>query len=414
MRIAIFTVGSHGDINPFLAIARELVSRGHDVVMYATEYFTRDAHESGISFRPLNSELDVEKLLSDPDLMHRRKGGQKVFELLYESIPKLIAATREEIAERRPDVILAHPITFGVRWVAQEQGVPIAIAALSPMLWLNPRDPVKFVQQQPGFVGRLIAGAVTPIMAIAIHASLYPRFNRLRQDNGFPPVRDPFREEFFGGDINLGLWSPHLRPAMEGDPARSHVCGFAWHDRSHAMALDPELEAFLNDGPPPIVFTLGTAAVHAAGDYYHLAIDAAKKLGRRAVLLTGKREYAPSDVPKGMIAVPYAPFSLLFPRSAVNVHHGGIGSTAQALRSGRPMVVVPHAHDQFNNAIRAHDLGVGAITPRHTLSSRRFAATIATMLDNPSADAAARAFAKRLENEHGAAVAAGLVEGVGG
>lgn len=410
MRIAFFTVGSHGDVNPFLAVARELVTRGHEVSFYATAYFANDARESGITFHPLSAELDVEKLLRDPDLMHRRKGGRKVFQLLYDGIPEMIAATRREIESNKPDVIVAHQITFGARWVAQQLGVPVALCSLSPMMWLNHRDPVRFFQQQPGKLGRFAAGAATPLMKLLARVLIYPRFNELRKANGFPPLADPFIDEFCGGDLNLGLWSPHLRPALEGDPPRTHVTGFAWHDRSHANPLAPELEAFLDAGPPPIVFTLGTAAVHTAGDYYHLAIDAARQLNRRAILLTGKREYAPTTVPANMLALPYAPFSLLFPRAAVNIHHAGIGSTAQSLRAGRPVVAVPHAHDQFNNAVRIRNLGFGAITPRHRLTARRFADAIAQVLDNPAAESAARHFSQRLQHEHGAAVAADHIE----
>ena len=416
MRIAIFTVGSHGDINPFLAIARELVRRGHSVGFYATAYFTPDARESGIDFHPFNADLNVEELMRDPDLMHRYKGGKRVFDLLYSGVPELIDATRREIADHRPDAILAHHITFGVRWTAQQMGVPVALCALSPMMWLNRHDPVRFFQRRPGGLGRFEAALATPLLKPVASKFFFAPFNRIRAATGFAPLADPLVDEFCGGDINLGLWSAHLRPAYEGDPANAHICGFTWHDRSHAQPLAPELEAFLRDGDPPIVFTLGTAAVHAAGDFYHRAIDAARSLNRRAVLLTGKAEYAPppGDLPRGMIAVPYAPFSTLLPHAAATVHHGGIGSTAQALRSGRPMVVIPHAHDQFNNAVRAAELGVASIVPRHKLTARRLADALGKVLDKPEVDQAAAAIAAKVRGDDGARIAADEVERLAG
>lgn len=412
MRIAIFTVGSHGDINPYLAVARELIRRGHSVGFYATAYFADDARESGVDFHPLNADLNVEDLMRDPDLMHRFKGGPRVFELLYDGIPEMLASTRREISDHRPSAILAHQITFGARWAAQEASVPVAIGALSPMMWINPRDPVRFFQTRPGALARAAAIAATPVMKVAASWLFFRRFNDIRRAHGFAPLDEPMAAEFSGGDINLGLWSPHLRPAYEGDPADSHVCGFTWHDRSHAQTLDPALESFLLDGEPPIVFTLGTAAVHTAGDFYHLAIDAARRLNRRAVLLTGRAAYAPppGDIPRGMITVPYAPYSLLLPRCAASIHHGGIGSTAQALRSGRPMVVVPHAHDQFNNAVRAHELGVASIVPRHRLNARRLADAIARITDRPEVDQNAAAIASRIAAEDGAKAAADHME----
>lgn len=107
------------------------------------------------------------------------------------------------------------------------------------------------------------------------------------------------------------------------------------------------------DCPPPTVFTLGSSAAEVARPFCEHSVTAAKRLGRRAVIIVGKNTgHRPIDLPDGVIACDYAPFSELFPRAAVIVHAGGIGTTGLAMRSGRPMLVVPYVHDQFDNAAR--------------------------------------------------------------
>jgi UDP:flavonoid glycosyltransferase YjiC (YdhE family) len=111
------------------------------------------------------------------------------------------------------------------------------------------------------------------------------------------------------------------------------------------------VQQFLDSGPPPIVFTLGSAAVHLARDFYVQAAAAAQLLGRRAILLLG-RNPAPPHLPSTILPWNYLPYARIFPSAAAIVHQGGVGTTAQALRAGRPMLVMPFAHDQFDNARR--------------------------------------------------------------
>jgi UDP:flavonoid glycosyltransferase YjiC (YdhE family) len=167
---------------------------------------------------------------------------------------------------------------------------------------------------------------------------------------------------------------------------------------------------FLNDGVPPILFTLGTAAVHVAGDFFHHAAEACRILNRRGLLLIGPERQPPPNMPHGTQAFPYIPFSSVMPRCALNVHHGGIGSTAQALRAGKPTLVIPHAHDQFDNAARLQRLGLSETLPRARVNARRLAHAIAALLENHDAAARAQRVADAVALEHGALRAAQEVE----
>jgi hypothetical protein len=237
--------------------------------------------------------------------------------------------------------------------------------------------------------------------------------NRVRRGLGLPRRRDLLISEFIRPGLNLGLWSPHFRGPRPGDPQGGVICGFPWFDDHHDhQADDDQLDAFLNAGDPPIVFTLGTAAVHVPGDFYASAAASAHDLGRRAILLIGRKEYAARycNLPPTIRAFTYAPFTTLLPRAAATVHHGGIGTTAQALRAGRPTVVVPLAHDQFDNAARVKRLGVSETVPHRRADRRALTEALSTVLDRPDVADRAANLGQRIRAEHGAARAVDALE----
>jgi len=211
-----------------------------------------------------------------------------------------------------------------------------------------------------------------------------------------------------GGDLNLALWSKHFRPALPDDPQNSRICGFPWFDGGERLA--PELERFLADGEPPIVFTLGSTAVHVAGEFYHHAAEACRILKRRGLMLTGSTAKVPSDLPPGLMAVERAPHALVMSRGCATVVHGGIGTTAQALRAGRPTVIVPFSHDQFDNAARVKRLGVSATLKRKKVTGATLAVALRGVLDDPACGALAKQLGAAIREEGGAEVAAAAIE----
>ena len=177
--------------------------------------------------------------------------------------------------------------------------------------------------------------------------------------------------------------------------------------------LPKELARFLDEGPAPVVFTLGSAAVMDAGRFYEHSAVAAERLGMRAVLLIGQEpRNQPARLPKGIIAIPSAPFSLLFPRAAAIVHQGGVGTTAQAMRSGRPMLVMPYAHDQPDNAARVVRLGIARTISRFRYNADRAVRELSGLLGNPASVASAASVGERVRRENGVATACEAIESV--
>jgi len=174
-----------------------------------------------------------------------------------------------------------------------------------------------------------------------------------------------------------------------------------------------DLLDFLDNGPPPIVFTLGTSAVWVAQDFYRDSIAAAKLVGRRAVLLIGdERNRIQESLPSGMIAMDYAPFEALLQRSCAMVHHGGVGTTSEGLRAGLPTLIEPFAFDQPDNAEHAARLGGSRTLPRSKYRATRVATELDMLLSKRDYATRANEVGKLLRQEKGASVATDLIEQV--
>jgi UDP:flavonoid glycosyltransferase YjiC (YdhE family) len=413
VRALLVTTGSHGDINPFLALGRALAARGHQPVLMTNPYYEGQAREAGLDFRGVGEHFDLKRLDElMPDIMHPWKGGRVVVETLIdrfarESFPRV----RDELRGGRFDVVVHHHIALGAAWAAEEAGVPNASAVLAPMMWMSRGDPItpqSFSPVHPGPITRWLTRAMFRPFAWMVFD---PVTRRVRRDLGLRPDPGSFLRLARGGAVNLGLWSPALRGPLPDDPPHGVICGFPWHDRhGEQEGPDDRLEAFLAEGEAPVLFTLGTAAVHVAGDYFQMAAGACRRLGRRGLLLVGPGRPAPRNLPAGSLAVEYARFSSVMPRCAVNVHHGGVGSTGQGLRAGRPTVVIPHSHDQFDNAARLVRLGVSATLPRPRVTPDRLAAAVRGVLEDGGMAGRAAGLGRAMAGEDGAARAVEALE----
>lgn len=420
MKALLLTLGSHGDIHPFIAVSQAMARRGDTAVLSTNPYFQRQIEAAGVPFAPLTEHADLKQIITDHDVMHPTRGPMVVLrELTLPLVKGIFDRTRQLIREIRPDVVVLHPIVLGAAWACRVEGdIPIATISPAPLIWNNPNDRcvmMPFRSRPPGPIG----GAVDRMAARwFMRWALDPGLNRVRRELGLPRARDIFSHDAVCGRVNLGVWSPVFRPPVAGDPAGAAITGFAFHDQDHTQsATDEELHRFFADGPAPVVFGLGSTGVHAAGRFYEHAVEACTRMKMRALLVVGRDQPPPKNLPRdGSIkAVPYAPFSRVFPRAAAVVHHGGIGTTAQGLVSGRPTVITPMAHDQFDNASRVSRLegaGVGRTVRFTRVTPARLEAALREVIEDPGFAQRARAIAARIQHEQGAARAAEAIVGV--
>jgi UDP:flavonoid glycosyltransferase YjiC (YdhE family) len=239
---------------------------------------------------------------------------------------------------------------------------------------------------------------------------------RLRADLGLPRGKQPLLDGQHSPQSVLALFSSVIAQPQPDWPANTCITGFAFYDRRDYFGeteMEPELLRFLDSGPPPIVFTLGSSAFWVAENFYRDSVKAVQALGRRALLLIGHQRNLPEKpLPEGVAAFEYAPFAQVFPHAAAVVHSGGIGTTGQALRAGRPQLVVPHAHDQFDNASRVVRLGCGRSVTRPRYNAKSATSELSALLGD--ADYATRSMevGREVQKEDGARDAADAIEGM--
>jgi UDP:flavonoid glycosyltransferase YjiC (YdhE family) len=226
----------------------------------------------------------------------------------------------------------------------------------------------------------------------------------LRAKLGLGDVGDPLYEGQFSPQGTLALFSSTFARPQPDWPPRSRVTGFVFHDDD--SGLPDDLRAFLDAGDPPIVFTLGSSAAETPGPFYDESARAAETLGRRAVLLVGRSASVETrNTGRGLFISRFAPHGPLFARAAAVVHHGGIGTLGQAMRAGKPMLVVPHAHDQPDNALRAERMGIARVVPARAYRCARVARALAALCGSRIIAEQAAAIGRHVCRERGTAVA---------
>ena len=412
-RILFCTFGSLGDLYPFLAIARELKRQGNVPVIASTRVYRPLVEAEGVAFHPVRPDIDV----SDPEVLRRvmdpRTGGRHVVrDILLPALHDSFMDTAD--AARGAELLVVHPMALAASAFARMSGMPWASAALAPVSLYSVYDPpvlagVPFAERLASW-GPAAQRRLRHTLAFLFEPQWRP-FRQLERTLGLSPAPNPL---LWGHSphLALGLFSPALAQPQPDWPARAHATGFPFFEQGDG--LPPELERFLGEGAPPIVFTLGSAAVGAAGDFFQQSAEVARSLGRRAVLLVGRdpRNRPVGDLPPGVVAVPYAPHAALFPRASVVVHQGGIGTTGEAMRAGRPMLVVPYSHDQPDHAARLTRLGVARRVPRERYTTALAALEIRRLSEEPSYAERAAAIATQVRAESGALTASHLLAGL--
>jgi UDP:flavonoid glycosyltransferase YjiC (YdhE family) len=238
---------------------------------------------------------------------------------------------------------------------------------------------------------------------------------QLRAELGLGRGPDPIFEAKHSPYLVLAMFSPLLGEPQPDWPAATRVTGFVFYDGDAGQReLPAALEDFLQQGPPPLVFTLGSAAVLDAGDFYQQSALAAELTGQRAVLLVGSDpRNVPLTISSNICVAHYAPYSKLFPRASVIVHQGGVGTTAQALISGKPMLVMPYSHDQPDNARRVRRLGVARVIRRRRYRADLAAERITLLLENAKLRRRAAKIGEQLRAENGLKAACDALEELG-
>ncbi len=406
------TFGSFGDLHPYIAVGKGLKQRGHRVTIGTSEGYRAKVEGEGLGFCPIWP--DVAGFIDNPEFIRKafdpRTGTEYIIKNVF--LPHLEKACEDTLAAGRDaDVMVGHPVAYATPIAAEVLKKPWISVALAPISMMSACDPPAisgapwlelFRNAGPGF-WRVFWGLASRI------TSFWGRpINRLRKKLALPEVACPILTGVHSPWGTQAWFSRVLGQPQPDWPERTVVTGFPFYDRlDSATGMSARLHEFLGAGPAPLVFTLGSSAVFDAGNFYAESARAAEMLGRRAVLLTGRdpRNQPARALPDSIFVAEYAPYSELFPRAAATVHQGGVGTTGQALRSGRPMIVVPWSHDQPDNAARVTRAGMGRTVARKRYRAEVMARELGMVLNGESYGRAAKSAAELIAAEDGVGAA---------
>jgi len=418
-KIVLATLGTHGDLHPFIAVALVLKQRGFDPVIATYPDFRADVEAAGLTFRPIRptpQQIEIDLGMSRTEMFRAARKGPQVI-LTKFILPYLRQSYEDSLAAMADaQLVITNTIAFGAKLAAEKLGVPHVGVALQPYALLSAYDPpllgnalrISKLVYSGGLhltraflqIGRLIArGWARPLV-------------RFRRQIGLPRLAaHPFFEGQFVGVGAIGLYSSLLGKVQPDFPPHFVIAGFAFYDGVSAAGKHADLQTFLDSGGAPLVFTLGTSAVHDGAEFVRVALEATKQLGERAVLVLDEPQRAQRDgeTPANVLITSYVPYSSLFHRAKAIVHHGGIGTTAQALRSGRPQLIAPYFVDQPDNAARVERLGVARIIPLEKWTVGRVVQELRLLISDPALLARAEEIGREVSRENGAAILADVV-----
>jgi rhamnosyltransferase subunit B len=418
VRIVLSNIGTYGDIHPLIALAVELRRRGHVPVMALPAVYAPKIAPLGLEFHAIRPDIDPKNTVLVEMIYDVKKGTERglrdfLFPVLRQTYEDLLeAATKPE----RADLLLLGELNYAGPIVADVTGIPWASYVLAPLSFFSAFDPpVLPPYRRLSRADRAVPGMGRAMRRLARFATrkwpepIYELRRQLGMSRGANPLFDAKHSPY----LVLALFSHVLGVEQRDWPANTLITGFCFYDAENGDAsLPSHLEKFMGEGPPPIVFTLGSAAVLAAGRFFEHSARAAMKLGVRAVLLIGRdeRNRPRHALPRSICVAEYAPYSKLFSRASLVVHQGGVGTTAQCLRAGKPMLIMPYSHDQPDNARRMRRLKVSRTIQRGNYTPIRVARKIRKMLDEPKFARRAESVMRQLAHEDGTKTACDALE----
>lgn len=413
MHALLIPFGSAGDVNPFLGLARELQLRGHSVTVATNGYFVSQAQALGLEAVELGTREEYLQALEDPDIWHPTRGTKAVMgnQLMQRAVREQFALIQRMQQTHRDLVVVAGTLAFGAVVAGEALGVPLVMLHLQPSILRSQVDPPLL----PGmpFGSRTPLWMIQAIFWIADHFIIDPLLNRsvgpLRQELGLPRQKRYLKDWVHGAGKAIGLFPAWYATAPDW-PASFVQTGFPRFDGT-VEPLTAEVESFLAAGTPPVAVTFGSGMTQGK-PYFTAAANAIASLGRRGILLTPFHQQVPNPLPPGIIQQDYVALKTLLPHCAGLIHHGGIGTTSQALAAGIPQLIMPLAHDQPDNARRLERLGVGLSLPPKHFTPQNVAHRLRRLLEVPAVQESCRTIARHFEHDTAIEDTVRLMEGL--
>lgn len=375
MHVLLAASGSGGDVLPLIPWARHMQMRGHDVTMLGNGAYAGAAEAVSV---PFVSVFDAGEDARRTAI--RTRSRLKSITGLENLIDDIQPFYRELLLRYRPGetVIAAHVLCLGTRLLQDRWNLPLATFHISPLGLRSPHDPTAWPEWMPswmyGMAARRIGGA--------LDRRLGPAIRQYRAQLDLPPMVQPVIRWMQSPQLVIGLWPEWFARLQIDHPPELRLVGFPLPDPEEAPPLPPVLEDFLAAGPPPLVFS-NTTAAKAGNDFYGEGVKLTLALGARGVLLAPREISIPEPLPPNIVRFTSAPHVRLYPRAALAVHHGGVGTAAAAFAAGVPQFIVPEIADHPEVARRAKAVGVADSAPPRQFQAARVVDRVRALLASP-------------------------------
>jgi UDP:flavonoid glycosyltransferase YjiC (YdhE family) len=417
-RIVLTTLGSAGDLNPFLALGLGLRARGHAVAFAVEDAFRPALAAAGFPIHRLSGD-SVAMLAPYAEAMFGGVTPVASLRILLDHY--LIPTLPAKIAELRAacegaDLLVAAAAQLAAGTVADLTGIRWATVALTPVTLPSSR-----IESQPAPVPlpaalqRASNRLSWTLGSLILRRMADAPVNRVRAGFGLLPRRDVFWLGNASPQLTCLACSPAFQPPEPDWPPFVRVTGFCFWDTPAEWAPAPELAAFLERPGPIVAVTAGSIAPSVAASFapfYRASVAAIRRAGARALLVGAAPDELDTGADDDALALPFAPYSHIFPRCAVVIHHGGIGTAAQCLRYGVPSLVVPWGVDQFYTGGRLTRLRAGLTLARRRYTPDRAADALARLIHDPAFARAARAIRQQIAREDGVHALCDALEGL--
>lgn len=403
MKFKLLTLGTRGDVQPFISLGQALQKAGHSVTICTADSFKAGVLQAGIEFASIRADFlaltqseEGKKLISGNPVEIMRKMKSLIYPLMKNMLTDLWTASQGA------EALIYHPKAFGGYDIAEKLNVPVFTA-----------HPVPLIAPTSLFTN--------PVFPFSLGLGWLNRrsyvFNRFFMSS-FMKIINPWREQVLGLP-GRSVWSNDLKvngreiPVLYGcsptvipyDPrwkGRVSMAGFWFLNEEETWQPPEGLADFLHQGPAPLVFSFSSMPLKQPALAEEMIAEALRRTERRAVLITGWSGMKNREVNEQLHVIDSVPHSWLFPRSAGVIHHGGAGTTAEALRSGKPMLVCPFTGDQPFWARRMRELGVSVQPLREKeMTVEAFTQRIRELTADEALSHKAQALAQTIQQENG-------------
>jgi rhamnosyltransferase subunit B len=413
-RILLTTIGSRGDLHPLLAVASTLQTRGYALMLALEASLAPVAREAGF----LVTELPGDPAVLRPYAHQVYRGRPGVYSLAvsfrHYILPTLNAKVHQLLAVlRHMDLVIAPPVHPAAAIAAELAAVPWVSLSTTPAVPSGWIDPVAYPRWMPDTARRVLNRGLWALAGQCLCRITDPPVNSVRARWGLPPLNDVLSPASPRAVLNLVAVSETFVRRPPDWPPTLTLTGFCWWDaaaRSGWSAVRP------GRASPPVVAIVGGSTVEALGlealPFFNEAIRAVHAAGARALVVGSPSSHLEAVRAGDVVRTGYTPFSEVFQSCDAVIHHGGIGTTAWALRAGIPALVGPWAFNQAFNAAQLARLGAGLHVPRRRFRGHTVGAALRRLLNDSGYLGVAQRIAQVLSREDGARVVADLIEGV--